>query len=74
MMIEALISMMRYLSAREDDDVADRLNYLYTCVSIFAFLCSLQLARTRARIFQAKYFAHIFRSYQLQTIWRTSSR
>ncbi|CAD5224488.1 unnamed protein product [Bursaphelenchus okinawaensis] len=37
MMIEALISMARYLSAREDDDIADRMNYLYTPNMLLAF-------------------------------------
>uniref|UniRef100_A0A1I7RRV2 Innexin n=1 Tax=Bursaphelenchus xylophilus TaxID=6326 RepID=A0A1I7RRV2_BURXY len=36
-MIEALISMARYLSAREDDDFADRMNYLYTPNMLLAF-------------------------------------
>lgn len=30
MMIESLVAMMRYLGARKDDDVADRMNYLFT--------------------------------------------
>jgi hypothetical protein len=37
MMLEAFISMLRYLSSREDDDVADRLNYLYTPNMLLAF-------------------------------------
>jgi hypothetical protein len=37
MMLEAFISMLRYLSAREDDDTADRLNYLYTPNMLLAF-------------------------------------
>uniref|UniRef100_A0A183BYW5 Innexin n=1 Tax=Globodera pallida TaxID=36090 RepID=A0A183BYW5_GLOPA len=37
MMIESLISMVRYLSARKDDDFADRMNYLYTPNILLAF-------------------------------------
>uniref|UniRef100_A0AC34Q5F8 Innexin n=1 Tax=Panagrolaimus sp. JU765 TaxID=591449 RepID=A0AC34Q5F8_9BILA len=37
MMIEAVISMMRYLSSRKDDDVVDRMNYLYTPNMLLAF-------------------------------------
>uniref|UniRef100_A0A7E4URB4 Innexin n=1 Tax=Panagrellus redivivus TaxID=6233 RepID=A0A7E4URB4_PANRE len=37
MMIEAVISMMRYLSARKDDDLVDRMNYLYTPNMLLAF-------------------------------------
>lgn len=37
MMIEAIISMVRYLSPREDDDIADRMNYLYTPNLLLAF-------------------------------------
>uniref|UniRef100_A0A915DHV4 Innexin n=1 Tax=Ditylenchus dipsaci TaxID=166011 RepID=A0A915DHV4_9BILA len=36
-MIEALISMIRYLSARQDDDIVDRMNYLYTPNMLLAF-------------------------------------
>jgi len=37
MMIEAVISMARYLSARQDDDLVDRMNYLYTPNMLLAF-------------------------------------
>ncbi|KAI1723290.1 innexin domain-containing protein [Ditylenchus destructor] len=37
MMIEAIISMVRYLSARHDDDMVDRMNYLYTPNLLLAF-------------------------------------
>uniref|UniRef100_A0A7E4W944 Innexin n=1 Tax=Panagrellus redivivus TaxID=6233 RepID=A0A7E4W944_PANRE len=37
MMIEAVISMARYLSSRKDDDVVDRMNYLYTPNMLLAF-------------------------------------
>ncbi|KAL3123229.1 hypothetical protein niasHT_006772 [Heterodera trifolii] len=36
-MIETLISMVRYLSARKDDDFSDRMNYLYTPNILLAF-------------------------------------
>ncbi|CAG9538774.1 unnamed protein product [Cercopithifilaria johnstoni] len=37
MMIESLISMVRYLSPKEDDDATDRLHYLYTSNILLAF-------------------------------------
>ncbi|KAI6222917.1 Innexin family-containing protein [Aphelenchoides fujianensis] len=37
MMIEAFISMLRFLSPRQDDDYADRCNYLYTPNLLLAF-------------------------------------
>jgi hypothetical protein len=37
MIMESFLSMIKYLSAREDDDVADRLNYLYTPNILLAF-------------------------------------
>uniref|UniRef100_A0AC34FD36 Innexin n=1 Tax=Panagrolaimus sp. ES5 TaxID=591445 RepID=A0AC34FD36_9BILA len=37
MMIEAIISMMRYLTSRKDDDMVDRMNYLYTPNMLLAF-------------------------------------
>lgn len=36
-MIEHLIGISRYFSARLDDDVADRMNYLYTPNILLAF-------------------------------------
>lgn len=36
-MIEAFVSMVNYLSARKDDDIADRMNYLYTPNILLAF-------------------------------------
>lgn len=37
MMIESLISMVRYLSPKQDDDATDRLHYLYTANILLAF-------------------------------------
>lgn len=37
MMIETLISMVRYLSPKQDDDATDRLHYLYTANILLAF-------------------------------------
>ncbi|MCP9264473.1 Innexin [Dirofilaria immitis] len=37
MMIESLISMVRYLSPKEDDDATDRLHYLYSSNILLAF-------------------------------------
>jgi hypothetical protein len=44
MMIETLVSMARYLSARNDDDLADRMNYLYTpnLLLVFSVLISFK--------------------------------
>ncbi|VDN07521.1 unnamed protein product [Thelazia callipaeda] len=36
-MIESLISMIRYLSPKQDDDATDRLHYLYTANILLAF-------------------------------------
>lgn len=36
-MIESLISMVRYLSPKQDDDATDRLHYLYTANVLLAF-------------------------------------
>ena len=53
-MIEALVGMSRYLTGRPDDDVVDRMNYLYTPNLLLAMSVLISFKQ-----FGGKAFLHI---------------
>ncbi|KAI6189859.1 Innexin family-containing protein [Aphelenchoides bicaudatus] len=76
MMLEAFISMLRYLSSREDDDIADRLNYLYTPNMLLAFSVLISFKQFGGRplecIFPSK-FSSSLQEYAENFCWAEST-